>query len=236
MWGAIAGAALSLGSSIFGGMKAAKAERRARRERQQREREEQAWYDRRYNEDYLDTAAGQNLIRQANDYADKQWRKAEGAKAVGGGTDAATAMAKESANKMVGNAVANIAASDTARKDSVDSQHQRNLDNFSEQRQAEYQNKANNITAAASQMSSAMMSAGAALDSGSTTKTKLQTQAPSGSEMVDYTKNYESKINPASNATNTNEVKTALGNFPREKVYKRVGVGGNNEWFWDGLK
>lgn len=169
---AAASAAAGLASSLFGASKAAKARREAQRLQEKRERQEQAWYDRRYNEDYLDTAAGQNLMRQANDYADKVWRKAEGAKAVGGATDAATAQAKESANRMVGNAVANIAANDTQRKDNVDSQHQRNLQQFNEQEQARLEQKAGDITAASQNASNAMMSMGAALEGGHTASAK----------------------------------------------------------------
>lgn len=178
---AAASAAAGVASSIFGGIQANKARKQAKREQQRRERAEQAWYDRRYNQDYLDTAAGQNLMRQANEYADKQWRKAEGAKAVGGGTDAATAQAKESANRMVGNTVANIAAADTQRKDNVDSQHQSNLQNFSNQTQARYEQQAQDITNASQNASNAMMSMGAALEGAGTKKASSQIN-PAGNE------------------------------------------------------
>lgn len=164
---AAASAAAGLASSIFGASKARKARKKAQQEQAKRERSEQAWYDKRYNQDYMDTAAGQNLVRQANEYADKQWRKAEGAKVVGGGTDAATAQAKESANNMMGNTIANIAAQDTARKDRVDEQHQQNLDNFSRQTQARYEQQAQDTNTAAQNASNAMFSAGVALEGAS---------------------------------------------------------------------
>ena len=57
------GAAASLASSLIGGHKAAQAAREAERKQKAREASENAWYLRRYNEDYADTAAGQNLMR-----------------------------------------------------------------------------------------------------------------------------------------------------------------------------
>lgn len=172
-----ASAAAGLASSIFGGAQARKARKKAQQEQAKRERSEQAWYDKRYNQDYMDTAAGQNLVRQANEYADKQWRKAEGAKAVGGGTDAATAQAKESGNRMLGNTVAQIAAQDTARKDNVDNIHQQNLNNFSRETQARYEQQAQDTNTAAQNASNAMFSAGVALEganAGSKTNPALQ--------------------------------------------------------------
>lgn len=166
---AAAGAAASVASSIFGGVGAAKQRKKAKRAQERRERQEQAWYDRRYNQDYLDTAAGQNLMRQANEYADNQWRKAEGAKAVGGGTDAAVAQAKESANRMVGNTVANIAANDEQKKSSVDSMHQQSQQNFANMEAQRHEQQAQDVTSAAQGASNAIMSA-AALAEGSTKK------------------------------------------------------------------
>ena len=83
LWIATAiGAGVGLASSIIGGAKAARAARRAERRQREREAEENAWYTRRYNEDYVDTAAGQNLVRRAKDFAQEQWKKAAGAQAV----------------------------------------------------------------------------------------------------------------------------------------------------------
>jgi hypothetical protein len=161
------GAGVSLASSIFGGVSAANAAEEARKERRQAESKEQAWYNRRYYEDYLDTAAGQNLVRRAKDFAKENWRKAAGAKAVAGGTDAATAMAKESGNKMMGDTIANIAAADSQRKAQVDNMHMQNEQRFAQQRQAEQLQRAQNITNAAQSASNAMMSIGSAVDQAS---------------------------------------------------------------------
>jgi hypothetical protein len=168
------GAGLGIATSLIGGAAASSAAREAQRERRKAEAKEQAWYLRRYNEDYLDTAAGQNLVRRAKDYANENWKKAAGAQAVAGGTDAATAQAKEAGNKMVGDTIANIAAADTQRKANVDNIHMQNEQKFAQQRQAEQLQRAQNITNAAQSASNAIMSVAGAVDQASTRSANLQ--------------------------------------------------------------
>lgn len=158
------GAGLAVGSSLWGGAKAAQAARKANRQIANQRAANQAWFNRRYNEDYADTAAGQRLITQAKDYAKDNWKKAQGASRVGGATDESAAAAKEAGNKMVGNTISGIAAADTARKDRIDAQY-RSLDNSLAQQQiAVEQNRAAQISQAASQASNAMINAGAYID------------------------------------------------------------------------
>ena len=158
------GAAASLASSLIGGHKAAQAAREAEKKQKAREASENAWYLRRYNEDYADTAAGQNLMRKAKDFANSQWKKAEGAKAVGGGTDASAAMAKEAGNKMVGDTLANISAQDQSKKAQVDAMHRNAQDRFMQMDVNRELQRSQNITNAAQNASNAMMQAGAAID------------------------------------------------------------------------
>ena len=134
------------------------------KEQRYRANAEKAWYDKEYNTDYLDTKAGQNLMRRAQEVQDDYIRKANGAAAVGGGTAASAAMAKEAANRTMGNTIANIGANDTARKASVSDQHMRNEQNLSKQREDIYNQQAENTAAAAQNMSNAMMSAAPMLD------------------------------------------------------------------------
>lgn len=165
MWIATAiGAGVGLASSLFGGISASKAAREAERRQRAQEAKEDAWYNRRYNEDYVDTAAGQNLVRRAKDYAKEQWRKAAGAQAVAGGTDAATQMAKDAGNKMVGDTIANIAATDQGRKANVDNLHRQAEQNFAQMDMNREMQRAQNITNAAQNASNAIMAAGIALD------------------------------------------------------------------------
>ena len=147
-------------SSLFGANKAKKAARRAAAENKYRTNAEKAWYDKNYNTDYLDTKAGQNLMRRAKEVQDEYIRKADGAAAVGGGTAASVAMAKESANKAMGDTIANIAAQDTSRKQHVEDAHLQNTQQLSRERQQIEQQKAQNTSDAAQNASNAMFNFG----------------------------------------------------------------------------
>ena len=152
--------ALGVGSSLFGANKAKKAVRRAQAENTYRTNAEKAWYDKNYNTDYLDTKAGQNLMRRAKEVQDEYVRKADGAAAVGGGTAASGAMAKEAANKAMGDTIANVAAQDTARKQHVEDAHLQNTQQLSRERQQIEQQKAQATSDAAQNASNAMFNFG----------------------------------------------------------------------------
>lgn len=152
--------ALGIGSSLFGANKAKKAARRAQAENQYRTNAEKAWYDKNYNTDYLDTKAGSNLLRRAQEVQDEYIRKADGAAAVGGGTAASVAQAKESANKAMGDTIANIAARDTSRKQHVEDAHLQNTQQLSRERQQIEQQKAQATSDAAQNASNALFNFG----------------------------------------------------------------------------
>ena len=171
------GAAAGLASSLIGGAKASSAARAAERRQREREAAEMASYTRRYNQDVTDTASGQNLVRIAKEHAKEQWKKAAGAQAVAGGTDAATQMAKDAGNKMVGDTIANMKAMDDARKDRIDAQHEANLNNFAQMDMEREINRANAITDAAGNASNAILQAASALEpdlTGGANKSKVK--------------------------------------------------------------
>lgn len=151
--------ALSAGTSVAGGLLSRNAAKKAARQVRYRKNAEKAWYDKEYNTDYIDTKAGQNLIRRAQEVQDKYVKRAEGAAAVGGGTDASVALAKENANKAVSDTIANVAAQDTARKQRVADQHLANTNVISAQSQQVEQSKADATAGAAQGASNAAASA-----------------------------------------------------------------------------
>lgn len=163
---AVASLAAGVGSSIFGAVKAAKQRKKQKQALESKERKEKAWYDKAYNTDYLDTKAGQNLLRRAQEVQDNYIRKADGAAAIGGGTAASSAMAKEAANRTMGNTIANIGAQDTARKQQVEDQHNQNQMNLEDQKANLAHEAAVNTTTAAQNMSNAMFSAAASVEGG----------------------------------------------------------------------
>lgn len=151
-------------SSLYGGAAAADEARKAQRLLARKEAEEKAWYDRRYNQRYLDTEAGQNLIRKATEIQRRNNQRAEGAARVAGATTSAVAKAKEQGNKVMGDTIANIAANDTARRDNVDLQHRSMMNNITNQRIGVHNQQAANITNAASQASNSLIKAGTYLE------------------------------------------------------------------------
>ena len=162
--GAAIGVVGSLASSLIGGSAASSAAKAAERRQRELEAKQDAYYNRRYNEDYLDTAAGQNLVRRAKQMYDKSIKRAAGAKAVAGGTDASVQMAKDSANQAMGDTIANIAALDTQRKAQADAQNMQAQQQFAQMDMNREMQRAQNITNAAQNASNAMMAAGAAVD------------------------------------------------------------------------
>lgn len=172
-------------SSLFGANKAKKAARRAQAENTYRTNAEKAWYEKNYNTDYLDTKAGQNLMRRAKEVQDEYVRKADGAAAVGGGTAASVAMAKEAANKAMGDTIANVAAQDTARKQHVEDAHLQNTQQLSRERQQTEQQKAQDTSDAAQNASNAMFNfgvnqLGAQLEGDNVAKAKTNTLGSNG--------------------------------------------------------
>lgn len=155
-WAGLALAGASLASSIFGGIQSGKAQREAERRLDNERAANEAWYNRRYNEHTIDTAAGQNMIRMAKDSAREVWKRAQGAAAVGGGTDADVAAAKAEGTKMIGDAIAQIEAQDALRKDNVDATHRATQSRLNQQQMALDQQRAANISQAASGASDAL--------------------------------------------------------------------------------
>lgn len=198
----------SVASSLFGANKAKQAARKAQRENTYRSNAEKAWYDKEYNTDYLDTKAGQNLMRRAQEVQDNYVRKADGAAAVGGGTTASVAMAKESANKAMGDTIANVAAQDTARKAQVSDQHQQNVQQLSRERQQTEQNKAQATSDAAQNMSNALMQAGV---------NQVGSQLEGGKAVK--TNNVGNNIGARDNG-----IVTQLGEDPQSRLQKAVGT------------
>lgn len=156
-WVGVALGALGAGMSILGGLSSANAAKRAEKLRQEQDAKNAAWFNRKYNESYIDTAAGRNAIRQAIDYGKRQTQRAEGAAAVTGGTDAAVAQAKEGANRMVGDTIGQLAAQDTARKEQAEATYLRQQEQSTAQQMANQQAKAAGIAQAAQGASNAMM-------------------------------------------------------------------------------
>ncbi len=112
-----------MAGSVFGGYQASKAMRRVRAMLKEQQRDNQNWYDRRMNQDFGQTAEAQDAMRRTREYAEELSRKADGARAVSGGTEESGIAAKAQAAKIVGDTAATIAASGTQAKDTIEQQY-----------------------------------------------------------------------------------------------------------------
>lgn len=160
------GAVGSLASSLFGGASASRAAREGAEAMKKSLDSSRAYALKEYNQDYVDTNAGQNLVRRAKEYARENWRKASGAQAVSGGTAAATQMAKDAGNRMVGDTLANVAATDQSRRQSALAQVMRAEERKGAMDAQIANNRAQQITNATQAASNAIASVGSMVDQG----------------------------------------------------------------------
>ena len=126
MIGALIGAGLGLASSIAGGIANRNSRRKQEQMLAQQQRENQAWYDRRYNEDPTKRADTVRLLTQMQEQIKNRNRAAKGRQAVMGGTEDSTTAVKEANNKTLADTTSQIVAANEARKDAIEQQYQRN--------------------------------------------------------------------------------------------------------------
>lgn len=163
-WVQLAAAAIGLGASLLGGSQAAEANAAAMRAARAQKAKDDADYTRRKYEDFSDTASGQNLLRRAEQFNKKNWRRAKGAQAVSGGTDAATQMQKDAGNQMMAETLGNMAAIGQQRQDRADDLKRQSDHAYTQQVMNYEQNRAQNISNAAGAASNAIMQAGSAFE------------------------------------------------------------------------
>ena len=128
MLGSLIGAGLGVASSIFGGISARKARRKQERMLAQQEQENQAWYDRKYNEDPTKRADTVRLLTQMQEQIKNRNKAARGRQAVMGGTEDSTTAVKEANNKTLADTTSQIVAANEARKDAIEGQYQARKD------------------------------------------------------------------------------------------------------------
>lgn len=128
---------LGAAGSIFGGVKASKAMKRMKRNLEEQKRENQAWFDRRYNENATQRADAQQAISLMREEMKKRSQAAAGAQAVMSGTEESLAAAKAANNQALADATAQIAVNGERRKDAIEQQYQ--------QRDAQLDDALNNL-------------------------------------------------------------------------------------------
>lgn len=117
---------MKLGGSIFGGIKASREAKKQQKMLDAQKAENQAWYNRRFNEDGTQRADAQRLLTNTQDLLRRQTMAAQGANAVTGASTEAVAAQKAANNQALAEATSTIAAASDARKDNIEQQYQTN--------------------------------------------------------------------------------------------------------------
>lgn len=159
---AIAGAGAGLATSLYGGYKAGKERKKMDGMIKGWEGENKAFYNSRALGDYTQRADSQNAIRMMRDQLDRQTKRATNTQVITGGTVEQTAVAKDSANKALGDATSNIAAVGQQFKDKVTDQY---LQRKNQLGMMQYQNTAGQAASYEGLMQTGLNTAAGALSS-----------------------------------------------------------------------
>lgn len=149
MIASLIGAGAGLASSIWGGISAKKQAHRAKGELDRLWESNEDWYRRRYNEDATQTAEAQAMIRRAREEAQRQLQQARGVDVVMGGTGEGVARAQEAGNRLISNAIGQVANNATARRDNIERQYRAADAGYGQQLMNVYNQRSANATNAA---------------------------------------------------------------------------------------
>ncbi len=108
MIGSIIGGATSVLGGLFGGIGARKAAKNARKITENQLKENEAWYNKNYNQDYTTRSDAQALLKNAREQAKKQYKIANNTSVISGATPESTALQKSSGNDLYANTLSGI--------------------------------------------------------------------------------------------------------------------------------
>lgn len=167
MLGALIGAGLGLASSIAGGTSNRKARKKQEQMIAQQQIENQAWYDRKYNEDPTKRADTVRLLTQMQEQIKNRNKAAKGRQAVMGGTEDSTTAVKEANNKTLADTTSQIVAANDARKDNIEQQYMNRKNQLQNQQMSINGEKAADTANAVAGVAGTASNIAASLDIGS---------------------------------------------------------------------
>jgi hypothetical protein len=156
---AIIGAAVAIGSAIYGGVKSAKARKAQQKLIGEQQRKNEEWYNKNYYSDYMQNADVQSGLSMLRDQIQTNNRRIAGANAMRGGTDETRLAAQAEGNRTYADAIRGIAGQATAYKRGIDVQNQQNQQSTLAMMMNMYQQQAQN----ANQLGQNGMNAGVGL-------------------------------------------------------------------------
>lgn len=156
----IAGAGVGLASGVYGMFKSASAAKEQKKALENATSRENAWYNRNYYQNYLDSSESQAAIKRVEDSLKRHNQIAQGTAAVTGATPESVLAEQENSQKLMSDTVASLAARGDEKKSRIDMVHQQNMNNIDAQRIAQMQTSE---TGAASMAGAGMGLIGSAL-------------------------------------------------------------------------
>lgn len=124
------GAGLGLAGGIYGGIKSANAAKKQEQLINTQQAKNNAWYNRNYYQNYLDSSESRAAIKRVEDTMKKRNQEAQATAAITGGTPEAVLAQQENDQKLMSDTVGNLAARSDARKEQVDAVNQQNQQNI----------------------------------------------------------------------------------------------------------
>lgn len=166
MLGTLIGAGLGLANSIAGGIANRKARQKQEQMIAQQQEENQAWFDRKYNEDPTKRADTVRLLTQMQEQIKNRNKAAKGRQAVMGGTEDSTTAVKEANNKTLADTTSQIVAANDARKDNIENQYRARKSQLQGQQMSLEAEKAADTANAVAGVAGTAANIAAAVDSG----------------------------------------------------------------------
>ena len=149
------GAGVGLASTLYGAHKSATEAKKQEQELVRSRAANEAWYNRNYYQDYLNTVQAQNALKQYRNAWAERTKEARARQAISGGTPEQAQAVAEAGGEAMGNMVGNLAAQGQQDRAAIDAQKLAMDNNLSQQQAA--------IAEARQQAASNLMSSGASL-------------------------------------------------------------------------
>lgn len=138
------GTILAVAASLYGSLKSAQANQNIDADLQRRSSDLDSWYNREYNQNYLDTDEAKSTLKVLRNQVKEQMKKVDQGNAVRGASDEARVATADKLNQRYSDAVTRLAGHGTQYRDNIRREYQglkMNLDNMNLQN---LQNKSQN--------------------------------------------------------------------------------------------
>ena len=116
------GAGVGLASTLYGAHKGAKSAKEQEAELARQKAANEAWYNRNYYQDYLNTVEAQNALKLYKNAWAERTKEARARQAISGGTAEQAQAVAEAGGEAMGNMVGNLAAKGQQDKAAIDAQ------------------------------------------------------------------------------------------------------------------